>query len=337
MEFEVNNLLPPYLYNDILGVSKRLRLSPFDGKTVIITGAAGPLGIYLSCVLLINNDLNNANTKVIAVDTYDKIFARYGKLTYRGDIDFVVSRDYSYFGCNSADFIIHTQNSARLETFDAAVNLFNFIESSSASAVIAADADIYGDVFNGKDKIYEKDIYGYADFSKKENFGIQADRMVQSLAEKLARDNGADIKLAVLSEIYGAVTKRYFEIFKNVQDNRNVVADQSEKPESVIYIADAAAAVLTVLLNGKKGEIYNIASDDVLSSVILADKCSEYIYGGELKVIYKNKQTHISPIDANLRIFDNTKLKSIGFAPEFDLRNGIVSTLNIMSEKGGES
>ena len=337
MEFEVNNLLPPYLYNDMLGLTKRLNLKPLNGKTVIITGAAQTLGIYLSCALLINNDLNNAGTKIIAVDVNDKIFARYGKLTYRGDIDFVVSRDYSYFGADTADYIVHTQSFEELETFGAAVNLFGFIDSSKAKAVIAVDGDVYGDIYNGKAKISESDAYGYSDFSKKENFNIQTERMVQSLAVKLAREKNLDIKLAIMSDIYGAGTKRYHEIFKNVQGNRNVVVDQSEKPETVTYIADAAAALFYVLLNGEKGELYNIASDDMLSPVILAEKCSEFIYGGELKVIYKNKQASLSFIDSNLRIFDNTKLKSLGFTPEFDLKSGIVRTLNIMSEKGGEA
>ncbi|MBQ7505387.1 MAG: NAD(P)-dependent oxidoreductase [Ruminococcus sp.] len=337
MEFEVNNLLPPYLYNDMLALTKRVNFAPFRGKTVIITGAAHTLGIYLSCALLINNDLNNSGTKVIAVDVNDKIFARYGKLTYRGDIDFVVSRDYSYFGADSADFIIHTQSFDELESFSAAVNLFNFIENNSAKAIIAANADIYGDVYNGTSKISESDAYGYSDFSKKENFNVQTERMVQSLAVKLASEKGSDIKLAIMSELYGAGTKRYFEVFKNVQGNRNVVVDQSEKPETVTYIADAAAALFYVLLNGEKGGLYNIASDDVLNPVILAEKCSEFIYGGELKVVFKNKQASLSFIDSNLRIFDNTKLKSLGFTPEFDLKSGIVRTLNIMSEKGGEA
>ena len=175
------------------------------------------------------------------------------------------------------------------------------------------------------------------DFSKSENFGIQADRMVQSLAVKLARDKGSDIKLAIMSEIYGAGIRHYYEVFRNVQGNRSVVVDQSEKPATVIYLADAAAALFTVLLSGTKSEVYNIASDDVLSPVILAEKCSEYIYGGELKVTYKNKPAKLSYIDSNLKIFDNTKLKSLGFTPEYDLKSGIVRTLNIMSEKGGES
>ncbi|MCR5653591.1 MAG: hypothetical protein K6F88_07290, partial [Ruminococcus sp.] len=310
MEFEVNKLLPPYLYNDLLALSKRLTLTPFRGKTVVITGASSPLGIYLSCALLINNDLNSTGTHVIAADTDDKLFARYGKLTYRGDIDFVVSRDYSYFGCDSADYIIHTQSFEQLEKFEAAVNLMRFIESSKSTAVIAVGAEVYGDVFNGKSKISEQDIYGYADFSKPESFNIQVDRMVQSLAVKLARDKNLDLKLAIMSQIYGAGTKKYYEILNNVQNSRSVVAEQSEKPETVIYLADAAAALFTVLLNGANGEVYNIASDDVLSPVILAEKCSEYIYGGELKVIHKGRQAALSPMSPNLRIFDNSKLKA---------------------------
>ena len=337
MEFEVNKLLPPYLYDDILRLAKRLNLNTFSDKTIIITGASSPLGIYLSCALLINNDLNAANTKIIAADTDDRIFSRYGKLTYRGDIDFVVSRDYSYFGCDSADYIIHTQSFDELEKFDAAVNLFGFIENSRASAIITVGTDVYGDVFNGKSKISEQDIYGYTDFSKAENFNIQAERMVQSLAVKLARDKGIDLKLAVMSEIYGAGIRHYHDIFSNVQGNRSVTADSSEKPVTVIYLADAAAALFTVLLKGMNGEVYNIASDDILSPVILADKCSEYIYGGELKIIHKGRQAALSPMSPNLGIYDNTKLKALGFTPEFDLKSGIIRTLNIMSEKGGES
>ena len=337
MNFEVNKLLPPHLYNDIYAITKRLSLTPFNNKTVIITGAAQPLGMYLSCTLLINNDLNNAGTKIVAADSSESIFALYGKLSCRGDIDFLVSRDYSYFGCGSADFVIHTQSFEALEQFVAAVNLLNFIESSNASAIIAVGKDVYGDVFNGKTKIREQDIYGYSDFSKPENLNVQAERMIQSLAVKLARDKNADIKLALMSEIYGAYAGHYHKIFQNIQSSRGVAVEQSEKPESVIYIADAASALFTVLLKGAKGEVYNISSDDVLNPVILADKCSEYIYGGELKVIHKGKQTPLSPMSPNLRIFDNTKLKALGFTPEYDLKSGVLRTLNIMSEKGGES
>lgn len=160
--------------------------------------------------------------------------------------------------------------------------------------------------------------------------------MVQSLAVKLARGDNADIKLAVLSEMYGAGTVRYREILDNVRGKRNVVADQSKMPQSVIYIADAAAALITILLKGTKGETYNVAADYALSPVILAEKCSEYIYGGELKVILTGKQASLSPLSPTLGILDNTKLKSLGFSAEYDLKSGITRTLNIMSEKGGE-
>ncbi len=337
MEFEVNKLLSPYIYNDILGLSKRVDFKPFTDKTVIITGAARPLGIYLSTAFLINNDLNNAETKIIAVDTDDKIFERYGKLTYRGDIDFVVSRDYSYFGGETADYIIHTQSFDELDRFDAAVNLMNFIKNSHAATVLAFESGIYGEVFNGKAQISEADAFGYIDFSKSKAFDTQASRMVQSLAVKLAREYNADIKLAVLSEVYGAGTARWHELLTNVSGKRNVLVDQSEMPQSVIYIADAAAALVTILLKGTKGEAYNVASDYALNSAILAEKCSEYIYGGELKVIFTGKQASLSPLSPTLKILDNTKLKTLGFNAEFDLKSGITRTLSIMSEKGGEA
>ena len=107
MEFEVNRLLSPYLYNDILSSIKRTDFSAFTGKTVLITGASKPLGYYLACALLINNDLNSEGAKLIAVDSSDKLMEKFGKLTYRGDIDFVVTRDYSYLGGDHRARAVH--------------------------------------------------------------------------------------------------------------------------------------------------------------------------------------------------------------------------------------
>ena len=137
MEFEVNRLLSPYLYNDILSSIKRTDFSAFTGKTVLITGASKPLGYYLACALLINNDLNSEGAKIIAVDSSDKLMEKFGKLTYRGDIDFVVTRDYSYLGGERADIVIHTEDITELEPFTASLNLLRFITSNRAKAAIA--------------------------------------------------------------------------------------------------------------------------------------------------------------------------------------------------------
>ena len=336
MEFEVNKLLSPYIYNDILSVAKSPDLAGLEGRTVLITGAYSPLGYYLACAMLINNDLSGTRTKIIAVDDTDKIFERYGKLTYRGDIDFVVSRDYSYLGGENADFVIHAQHLGSENAYRAGSNLLKFIENNSASAVICSDCDIYGEVFNGKDEIYESDAFGYIDCQLPKNAEVQAARALAAMAKRLCADRGLNIKFPILSEVYSAIGGRFINIFRNAVNRKSAVIERGELPRGVIYVTDAAAAIIKILLNGKSGELYNVASGCSFTPESLCELLGK-LYGDDTKFTYKGKEAALSPMAANLPLLNCDKLKALGFAAKVDARSGTAAALNILSEKGGEA
>lgn len=336
MEFEVNKLLTPYLYNDVLSVTKRTSFAEFEGKTVLVTGAGKPLGYYLCCALLINNDLSSAGTKIIAVDSSDTLMEKFGRLTYRGDIDFVVSRDYTYLGGERADCVIHTESVSALDVFTAPLNLLRFISANKAKALICVPADIYGDVFNGKEKITENDLFGYNDCAKAEKSSVQFDRMVYTSAKKLAKEAGLDIKLAVIAELYSAFEGKYIGLLKNAASRKSVEADRSVLPESAIYVADAAAAVVKVFSAAKSGEAVNIAADYTLSPSVLAELLST-LYGDKAKTVFTGREAVLSPMSPNLYVLDNTRLRRLGYLPDADPATGVTRALNILTEKGGEA
>ena len=336
MEFEVNKLLSPYIYNDILSVAKSCDLSRFDGKTVLITGAYSPLGYYLACAMLINNDLSGARTKIIAVDDTDKIFERYGKLTYRGDIDFVVSRDYSYLGGENADFVIHAQHLGSENAYRAGSNLLKFIDNNRASAVICSPGEVYGEVFNGCDTISENDAFGYIDCQLPENADIQASRTLIAMAKKLCQDRGLNIKFPIISDVYSAMGGRFIDIFRNAVNRKSTVIERGEQLRGAIYVTDAAAAVIKILCGGKSGEIYNVASGYGFTPESLCELLGK-LYGDNTKFTYKGKESVLSPMSANLLLLNCDKLKTLGFSAKVDARSGAAATLNILSEKGGEA
>ena len=228
MEFEVNRLLSPYLYNDILSSIKRTDFSAFTGKTVLITGASKPLGYYLACALLINNDLNSEGAKIIAVDSSDKLMEKFGKLTYRGDIDFVVTRDYSYLGGERADIVIHTEDITELEPFTASLNLLRFITSNRAKAAICVPCSVYGEVFNGRDTLGESDLFGYNDCTDPEKSHIQYNRMLITETLKLAREKGFDVKVPIIADVVSAFDCRYSELLRAAVLNKNIIAEQGD-------------------------------------------------------------------------------------------------------------
>ena len=337
MEYEVKKLLSPNLYSDILSITEgSTDFSRFNGKTVLITGAGELLGIYLATALLINNDINSADTKVNAVDAGEDIFRRYGKLTNRNDIDFIVSRDYSALLSVSADFVIHTESFVKLDSEAALINLLAFIKQSSARALINTYSGVYGDVFNGKDVIFEDDM-GYVNPADPSSRYIQAQRMAESLALRLYRTDGIDISLSRSSLIYGATEfggeSRHIQIITEALRGRTIVIDSDDStPQSYIYITDAAEALLTVLLDGKQAEIYNIASGYIGAPSLFAHHCVKLFSDKELTVEAKGSPKVISPISPTIKVLDNSKLCALGFTPKVSVSNGIVRSAKILSE-----
>ncbi len=328
------------LKSDIAEICGAFNFSCFKNKTVLITGAGQLPGYYLACAFLINNDKYFAGTKIIAVDSDEKIFELYAKLTSREDIEFVVSSDYSYLGAETVDFIIHTQPFSTLSFIPALTNLMKFAEKTGAVTVLNVYDDVYGDVFNGSDKITESDL-GYIDIASSADFNKQSQRMALSLAMKLFADKGLDIRLSVSCLIYGAMGfgegKKYTDLFSNAVQKHNLIVDQSDNmPSSCIYVTDFAVALLTVLTKGKPGELYNIASGFTTTTPEIAEACVG-VFKNTFKVVFKGKERPLSPISPNLKILDAEKLNALGFKARVGVRDGVRRSTEIVRElRGGE-
>lgn len=337
MEYEVKKLLSPNLYTDIFSITEgSTDFSRFENKTVLVTGAAELLGIYLVSAFLINNDINSSNTRLIALDSHDDIFRKYGKLTNRPDVVFLVSRDYSALKGVSADYVIHTESVRFLESDLAAVNLLEFVEKTNARAVLNSYRDIYGDVFNGKDKICEDDM-GYLNPAKPESRNIQAQRAAESLAVWFCENRNTDLSLCRSSLIYGATefdgeSKHVEIITRSLRGQTLNISPTDGIPQSYCYVTDAAEALLTVLLNGEKGEIYNISSGYISSPSLLAGNCVKIFPDKELKVAVNGNLKPVSPISPTVRVLDNSKLCALGFTPRVSVAGGIVRAAKIISE-----
>lgn len=337
---EVKALLDVNLYEDIKHVAESgVNLSPLKNKTVVITGAGGLLGFYLTCALLIINDLYSAGIRVIAVDNSDSIFKQYGKLTYREDIEFNVTSDYSGLIPIKADFIIHTK---RTTSNTEIINLLEFIKANGARSVICSHSDIYGDVFNGRDTISENDM-GFIDSYKPENNTVQLERSLESSAVICAEEYKLDIKLARICQVYGAIRQEgnntFLDIFSNVIDKKNINIDKNDAVlESYIYVTDAAAALIKILTDGKRAEVYNVASGYAASTHVIAKYCAKLFSELGIKIVYKNKPLTLSPMAPTLKVLDISKLKALGFTPEVELPDGIIKSTKILFDlkKRGE-
>ncbi len=331
MEYNVKNILTPELYGDILSITDSdTDFERFKNKTIIVTGAGQLTGFYIVCALLLSNDISGTNAKVVAVNADDSFFALYGKLTYRNDIEFTVSADYSYLGCDSADFIICTQSAAEIGSCEAVLNLLDFAKKTSARVVLKSSADVYGDVFNGKAEISEDDR-GYINCADCPL--AQEERMAESLAKKLAEENSADVSVARVNIVYGGMrfNSGFYQILDDVSFGKNPsVARRDCFPETLCYVSDAASAIMKVLLVGKSGEAYNISCGVSASECGFAQECAEVF--PNIKPVYEGKERVLSPMSPTLRILSADKLRTLGFKPRVSLSDGIGRSVRIIKE-----
>ena len=85
MDYKINTLIHEYIYNDILSVANAdLPWEKIKNKTILITGAGGFIGYYLTMAMLIRNDLYNDNITVLAlVRNQEKTQKRFGDALQR--------------------------------------------------------------------------------------------------------------------------------------------------------------------------------------------------------------------------------------------------------------
>lgn len=121
MEQKIINLVHEYIYEDILSVANaNLPWEKLKDSTILITGAAGFIGYYLTMAMLIRNDLYNDNIKVLAlVRNRQKSEKRFGDALKRDDIELIVQDVCDDIKTDEkADYIIHAASQASAYFFE---------------------------------------------------------------------------------------------------------------------------------------------------------------------------------------------------------------------------
>ncbi len=91
---------------------------------------------------------------------------------------------------------------------------------------------------------------------------------------------------------------------------------------SFLFVEDAARAVVTVLLEGAPGSVYNIDSGQPVSIKDLAGEIGRQV-GGDLRLAFDATK----PSGVAYRVGTPDKLRGIGFCPQVDLETGVALTI----------
>ena len=358
VHISVESVLSETMYRDILAVAERdIPWDDLRGQTVLITGAAGLIGRYLTLALLARNDLYQNDITVLAmVRDRRKAEAAFGALLGRDDLRLAEQDVCTPFdGLPMANYVIHAASPASAQQYENTpvdtlaantVGTFNVlhyaVRCASTSVLCVSSLKVYGTVTDGSETLGEETL-GKLDFTAYQNCYAEGKRVTETLCAAYNKQFDLPVKIARPAYIYGACSpdddRVWAQFIVNAIRHEDILLKSNGAAyRSFCYVADTAAALLTILLLGEDMLPYNVsdkASDVTIRE--LATIVAEADPERGLALRFAHPADEDEPKDRpsvpTPEILDNVRLLSLGWTATVDLPEGVRRTMTIMQEQ----
>ncbi len=304
-----------------------------DGKTVMISGATGLIGRTLTDLLLAYARSAAQPPHIVAlVRSQEKARAFWDEMPNLTLLSWMADQPLEYSG--NVDYIIHcaSQTSSKgfiqqpVDTIRTAIMgtetlLQLAVKKKSAGFLYLSSMEVYGTPQT--DMKITEDYVGTLDPLKVRNCYPEAKRMCESLCVSYSSQFGVPACIARLTQTFGpgvqADDNRVFAEFARCAMTKSdiVLHTKGETKRSYVYTADAARALLTILLRGAPGEAYNIANAQTYCTIyemacMVADKIANGSIQVRCELTDAEKLGYAPVLHMNL---DIQKLLQLGWTP----------------------
>lgn len=318
------------------------------GKSILITGATGMVCSSVVDIIVWLNRHKGAEIKLcLAGRSKERIIKRFYRVLTQNEFQFIqydatkpqyldLSVDYTIHGASNANPAIFAKEP--VETLlGNIIGLKSVLDAAmlnkKSRLLYISSSEVYGIKPDGGMRPYKEDEYGYIDILNPRACYPNGKRTAETLCAAYAQEYGVDFVTVRLGHIYGpsitnADSRASAAFTRDVVAGRNIVMkSDGAQLRSYCYTLDCASAILTVLINGKSLEAYNISNRE--SIVSIRDMANELSKAGSVKVVFEN------PSDAETRSYnlmknsglDSTKIELLGWKAVFDLREGAKRTI----------
>lgn len=333
----------PFYQEDIKNILSIDGIGHLHGKSFLITGATGMVGVMLIDALMAMGDV-----KVYAVGrNKKKAQDRLGEYFESMNFEFIEQDVCDPFDDNiKVDYIIPAASNTHplaysqypIETIminiKGAEYALDLAARCGATVVYTSTNEVYGNSVG--DEVFTEDYNGRLNLSNARSCYNESKRTCEAMCQSYIAEKDVKVKIARLCRIFGPTmletdTKASSQfIMKAVKGEDIVLKSEGNQFFSYTYVADAVAGLLTVLLNGEIGVAYNVCSEK--TDIRLKDFAQLCAKINDKKVVFdmpsENERKGYSI--AMKAILSNERIKGIGFKPVYEMEDAVMRTVSIL-------
>ncbi|MGY3780230.1 NAD-dependent epimerase/dehydratase family protein [Streptococcus gallolyticus] len=322
-----------------------------SNKSIMVSGATGLIGSMLIDVIMRKNS-NGLNCTIYALGRSEermrRRFSYYFENSLFNFIEYDVTKKLFLGEEITVDYILHLASNTHplqystdpIGTITTNIigvqNLLEFaVMHRTKRFAFASSNEVYGKNRGDVEK-FNEEYCGYINCNTMRAGYPESKRCGEALCQAYKAQKGLDIVIPRLTRSYGATllksdTKALSQfLHKGVAGENIILKSTGTQYYSYLYVMDSVSGLLTVLLNGKNGEAYNISDD--ASDIMLKDLANIIADYAGTKVVFEIPDAIESAgySKATKARLDSTKLKNLGWTAKYDIQTGIIRTLSML-------
>ena len=320
-------------------------------KSILITGATGLIGSFLTDLLLYANRTRDAGIRIYALARDERRLR--GRFAFAADAEGLrlLVQDVTEPPRlpEPVDYMIHAAGDGYpaafrthpVETMTPALfGTYRLLEYAREHAVekplrqflFVSSGEVYGNM-TGVCRAFAENDCGDADSMQVRSCYPMAKRCAETLCVSFWEQYRIPVVIARPGHVYGACTTAHdnratVQFLHSASAGEDIILHSAgEQLRSYTYVADCASALLTVLLNGETGTTYNIANREsrVTIAEFAAILAKESGVGCMRKEPDETGKKELTPIAR--AVLDAARLEGLGWKGQYDIRRGIRAML----------
>lgn len=322
-------------------------------KTLMVSGATGMIGKMMIDALLYSNERDNLNITIIALGrSRKKAGTRFPEYTDRSDFIFIETdiNSKSITEVGKIDYVFHLASSTHpkqyasepIETILANITglknmLDASIESKAERVLFSSSVEVYGENRGDVERFDEKYL-GYIDCNSLRAGYPESKRAGESLCQAYRSQKGIEIVIARLARVFGPTmllsdSKASSQFIMSAAKKENIVLKSDGMQHySYIYVRDAVIALLTCMLDGDDGEVYNVANEGY--DIRLKDLANYLASIAGSNVIFEQPDDleKNGYSKATKALMGSKKIQTLGFRVCSNIQEDLKNTVSILKD-----